>query len=442
VKTKRFFRSVFCASLAVNLSAIISSGASDGVHFQPPMISTSEIQQQRLHAVFAQMNPAADKRAAETAARAFLEHIRGTSPIAAEKLVSGRMDDEELEARFGVFLKDRPELSTHGKRGAETGSSRARVAELLKAETGIATSEAERLALADKFLFRLAQRSGMASESLRDGRMTDEELESRVAVFVADLKAEAMAAKTDPTAAAMEALIDSYLSANFGRDGERINEVSYRGTIEEGGVKREFTIFRKRPDKLRMHFVEEGLVLSVIGYDGKTGWRQAPGRPAELISPRDAAVLRTTARFDPPLVGYRERGAVVSRDSAVKTGEIVLRVRETDGTENFITIEEATMTEVANRSQTSTGGVEESRYRDYRKSGVLNVAYLQERWVDGTLRSTTRIEQVRVDPGILDAFFAPPVNESLGYMDYMGALIVIKNRATAQTAKSANSDKP
>lgn len=430
--------------LVVNLSAVCWCGAADGVYFPPAAIPAAEIQEQRLHAIFSRMNPAAGKIEAERAARAFIEHIRATSPIAAEKLTAGRMDDGELESRFRVFLKDRPELVAGGKRSETGGAPRARVAELLKREEGLANGEAERLALADKFISRLAERSGTASENLSAGRMTDDELASRVSVFIADLKAEAVAAKIDPAAAAIDALIDTYVAANFGRDGERVNEVSYRGTIEEGGVKREFTIFRKRPNKLRMHFVKDGLVASVLGYDGQTGWRQAPGKPAELISPGDAAVLRTMSRFDPPLVGYRERGAVVSRESSVRPGEVVLRVREKDGTESFITIEESTMNEVASRSRTAAGRVEEARYREHKKSGVLNIAYVQEQWTDGAIRSTTRIERVRAEPGLLDAFFSTPANESLGYMDYMGALIVIKNRTTAQASAgvSGNLTKP
>lgn len=382
-------------------------------------------------------NPSAQRSDAERAVREFIDYIRITSPIAAEKLATGQMEDEELESRFGVFLKDRPALS--GKFDGEAGvSPRTKVAELLKRDSAVASNDTERLALAERFLTRLTERSAMAGDSLRSGKMPAEELQSRVAVFISDLKAEAVAAKLDPSAVALEAVIDSFVRANFGRDGERVGAISYRGSLEENGAKREFVIFRKRPEKFRMHFVKDGLVVSVLGYDGGNAWRQAPGKAAQRIPAGEIATLHKVARFDPPLVDYRERGAQVKRDGKAESGPITLRIHEADGSELVSTIDPKTLSEVSTRMQRPGGGVEETRYKDHRKAGVLTVAHVQEQWVDGVLRSTTRIDQVRSEPGLLDSFFAQPENQNLGFMDYMGALVVIKERA-AQQAATVNS---
>jgi outer membrane lipoprotein-sorting protein len=274
--------------------------------------------------------------------------------------------------------------------------------------------------------------------------MPTEELQSRVTIFISDLKAEASTVSADPAAAALEAVIDAFIRTNFGREGERVGAISYQGSIEENGVKREFIIFRKRPEKIRMHFIKEGLVASVLGYDGKNAWRQAPGKEAVRVPAEELAALRKIARFDPPLVGVRERGAEIIREDKVGNGPITLRIRERDGAEFVSMIDPETLNELSTRSQGSGGSVEETRYMDHRKLGVLNVAHTQEQWLDGALRSTTHITDVRLEPGLLDSFFSPPEKQSLGFMDYMGALVVIKDRAAQQASAkpAASGDKP
>jgi outer membrane lipoprotein-sorting protein len=404
------------------------------VDLQPPISVTAvELQMQRLTALYAKKHPPGDDQAAQRAARAFLEHLRTSSPIAAEKLINGRMEDGELESRFDVYLRDRPELQGRVM-GIGVGSPRERVAELMKKEHTVANDEAGRFALAEKFIERLAERSSLANDTLRNGKMSDEELNSRVAIFLSDLKAEAVAVSVDPSVAALEALVDTFIKANFGREGERVDAIAYQGAIEENGVAREFVIFRKRPNKFRMHFVKEGLVASVLSYDGKTAWRQVPGKEAQRISDAETAGLREIARFDPPIVGIREREAHIFRDDKTSKSTVTLRIREKDGSEYISVIDTETLLEL---SQRRGGTAEETRYRDYRKLGALNVAHTQEQWVDGSLRSVTRIEDVRLQPGLLDSFFNLPEKQSLGFMDYMGALIVIKERSAQQTS-SAN----
>jgi len=391
--------------------------------------ASMQMQRQRLTQMFQGKLSDAHPGAAERAAREFIEHLRESSPIAFEKLATNQMDDEELNSRAEVYLRDHPELSGQSII-ASTETPRTRVADLLKGEPGIGSSDAERLANADRFIDRLKELSGAAHESLLSGRMTTEELQSRVKVFAADVRAEATVATVDPAAAAAVPIVDSFVKANFGRSTERADSVCYKGVITENGTKREFVIFKKRPRKIRIHIIENGLVIGVLGFDGTTAWRQAKGQPAIPVVGSDADAVVNSARFDDPLVDYRERGADVRLEGKAGSGPFLLHIRERDGVEMVAAVDPVKFSEVSLRTRRENGRWDEMKFSDYRKVGTLSFACVQEDWRDGALRSTTRITDVRLDPGLLDRFFAFPQESSLGFMEYMSALAIVEARAT------------
>jgi hypothetical protein len=153
---------------------------------------------------------------------------------------------------------------------------------------------------------------------------------------------------------------------------------------------------------------------------------------------RQADMLAASSRFDDPLVGYRERGAEARLQNRPANGPIQLHIRESDGTEMVADIDPTTYKETALRTRRSDGSWRELRLRDYRRVGPVNVAFLQEEWDAGGLRSTTRYTEVALDPGLLDRFFARPRAIAFDYMDFMGGLAIWEareKRAAAATAK-------
>ncbi|MFO1451544.1 MAG: hypothetical protein U1F61_25510 [Opitutaceae bacterium] len=368
-------------------------------------------------------------------ARQFITHLQTNTPMAAEKLLSGKMDREELEARLGVFLKDNPGQSG-GDVSSTKDSPRVRVAELLTREPKLASTNEERLALADQFIERLGERNRNARDTLMSGRMSAEELQSRLTVFITDLKAAPSAAPVDPAADALPAIIESYVRANFGSVRDRLSSISFRGVVEDRGRTREFVVFKKRPGKLRMHVLEDGVVTQILGHDGETAWMQASSQPAVLAFGTTATEIATMARFDPPLVGYRERGAEVHRVDKPGSGPVVIRVREKDGTEMVSTIDPKTLVEQSNLTESTVTGAVETRFSDYRKVGALNVPYRHEQWVKGVLRSTIRITDVVAEPGLLDSLFVRPTGKDLAFMDYMTALRQVQAQEKRRAANS------
>ncbi len=388
---------------------------------RPPSLAPAP--QRRLDLQFKRRFPGEPQATIERAEHAFLDHLRQSSSMAAEQLASGRIDDDDLSARIDVFLGDHPELT--GSVPSTAGGPRAQLMEALVRIPDLARSDSERQGLADRFIIWLGGLSGTARDNLLAGRMVPEELQSRVDVFAADVRAERSHVVTDPAVAAVPAIADAFEKANLGPVPERADSISCRGTVSEGEVTREFVLFKKRPGSIRIHIVQDSLVVGVLAYDGATAWRQVPGKPPSRIGGPEAETLMSTARFDDPLVGYRERGATGRLESTPGASTIRLSIRESGGEEVIETIEPRTYNLLSSGRRDTAGKWDETRFRDYHKFGPLNVAGTQEHWTDGVLRSTTRITDVRLDTGVLARIFTMPTNPKLDFMDYMGGLEVL-----------------
>ncbi len=427
---------------AVLLGAAATPGSAQAPGYDPASSARLQGQVQRLAAIIRGKLPESRASGADGAARQFLQRLQDASPLAAEKLLGNQMDDEELNSRVDVFLREHPEWS--GAAAAPSEPPRVRVAHALRDELGDGVSEAQRLEAADRFLSHLQALSGQAHDSLIAGTMADEELASRVKVFAADERAQASVKVTDPEVEAAAPVVEAFLNANFGHVNERPDSICYRGSIEEKGKKRDFIIFKKRPSKIRIHVIEGGEVVGVIAYDGTSVWRQSRGQPAIPVVGSDADAVIQSSRFDHPLVDYQERGTEVRLKGPVGgPGPLTLRIRERDGTEMESLLDPKTYRELALRTRREGDVWAETRYSDHRRVGPLYLPFVQEEWHDGALRSSTRISEVSLSPGLVDRFFTLPSETSFGFMEYMAALAVIDKRdAKPARAGGGKGDKP
>lgn len=411
------------------------------LHGQPPPASgIPEPQLKRLLRMAEGSSPGPSVETPEQSVEEFLAYLRRTSPIAAEKLSSGEMDESELESRLRVYLREKTALKPRpSAQPLQDVLSRVNDALSRMPESTALTSDKNMLST--RFLERLAERNRVAGESLANGSMSDQELESRLALFLTDYRAETEAAKIDPETASLPAIVDAFVSANFGRASDRPNSIAFEGSIQQGAFARKFAIFKKRPNKLRMHILDDGIVVAMLGFDGKRGWTQTAGEPAVAVIGKTEYELATLARFDSPLIGYTERGAQISRVKVSSADNVIVRVRESDGSESISTIDPKTMTEVAVILSSPGYDTDETRYGDHRKIGPLNFAFLQEQWVKGSVRATTRIATVTLDSGLLDGFFERPTSASkqFVFMDFMSGVRTLTARANSGAAASAGS---
>jgi len=375
--------------------------------------------------------PAASAAQIDAAERQFLDHLRASSTLAAQQLASGRIEEDDVASRIDVFLADHPEFN--GAPAAAAGS-RPQILEALRRYPDLAATDTDRQALADRFVVWIGNLSGSTRDALLAGRMSADELQSRIDVFAGDVRSERNRIVADPALAAVPAIAEAFEKANLGPVTERADSICCRGSITEGGSTRDFVMFKKRPASIRLNAVQGGLVVGVLAYDGTLAWRQTPGRAAVALAGAEAASLVASARFDDPLVGYRERGAVARLESAPGAAPLRVSIRETDGTAVTETFDATTYSELTQVRRTAEGREEETRFRDYKKIGPLNYASVQELWIDGALRSTTRLSDVRLDAGVLAKYFARPAGLRLDYMDYMGGLAALEKIARKNSA--------
>jgi uncharacterized tellurite resistance protein B-like protein len=403
------------------------SHAQQSISISLPNPTAEQLGQQELTQLLLKKLPKLQPEAIERIGREFQEHLHETSPIISENFTAGRMSEDDLASSLDIFIGDHPEYT-----GQASGLSKAdpvqRVAELLKDSPDLARTDSDRRSLADRFVEQLGNLSGTARNDLIAGRMSQDELQSRVSVFVADTRAEAAHVAADPAVEAVPPIVDAYIKANFGSASEQINSIIYRGFVEENSVKREFVMFKMRPRLLRIHVVDNGRVIGVMGFDGRTPWAESPGKLPIPVTGHEAEVLAATSRFDDPLVGYKERGARVRLLDRPSSGPIQLQILESDGTEMVASIDPVTSIEQSFRTRRSDGRWNEMRFRDYRREGSINVAHVTEEWTDGVLHSTTRYSEVRLDPGLVDRFFVRPSSLAFDYMDFMGGLAVLESR--------------
>lgn len=424
---------VGATSWPIGAQVVVNSGSTNALAPGP---------RQRLDLQFKRRLPNASQAIIERAEQAFMNHLHQSSSMAAEQLSAGSIDEDDLSARIDVFLGDHPELSSsHAAVSME--DPRAQITKALGRYPDLSRSDAERQALAGRFIIWLGGLSGTARDTLLAGRMPPDELQSRVDVFASDIRAERSLVASDPSVAAVPAIADSFEAANLGPVPERADSICCRGTESDGTLTREFVLIKKRPRSVRIHIIKDGLVVGVLAYDGVTAWQQVPGRPPTQVQGPEAEAITITARYDDPLVGYRERGAKARLESAPGVSPLRLSIREADGGEVVETIDPATYNELSIARRNSAGKWDETRFREYRKVGSLNVAGLQEHWIDGVLRSTTRISDVRLDTGVLAKIFSMPSSARLDFMDYMGGLEVLanvskKNGAGVQLPPGAN----
>jgi hypothetical protein len=354
--------------------------------------------------------------------------------MAADQLADGRMEEDDLSARIDVFLGDHPELT--GLQSAAPGGPRSQISEILKRDGDLAKTEAERQVLADRFVVWLGNLSSTARDSLLAGRMPLEELQSRLNVFAADIRAERNRVVSDPAVAAVPPIADAYEKANLGPVPERADSICFRATLTEGNTIRHYVLFKKRPNKVRMNIVDGDVVIGVLAFDGVTAWRQAPGRTPVVLQGADAESLMSVSRFDDPLVGYRDRGARARLESPPGASPIRLSIHEHDGSEVVETIDPVTYTELSIGWRRPNGQQVETRFGEYHKVGSLNLPSVQDELIDGVLHMETRITDVRLDAGVLDAVFNPPKSPANDFMDYMGGLAVIEKSLKANDSGS------
>ncbi len=219
-----------------------------------------------------------------------------------------------------------------------------------------------------------------------------------------------------PTAAE---LFEKFLAANGGRSNiQGLKTVFVRGKIAEAeGEPLDFKLYRKRPDKFRMHLTVPGGAIDAI-FDGKLGWNvQTPEGGAPSVQVLEGAMLeqmRLESGIDSPffnLSGYLDDVASVGIEEV--KGEPAIRLDIGPNVPSryaSIWISQTHYQEVkllmrSDAEDPDQGSGEETVLSDFIQVEGVWAARKMETFQRGELVKWIQIEDVRVNLGVFDSFF-------------------------------------
>lgn len=205
--------------------------------------------------------------------------------------------------------------------------------------------------------------------------------------------------------------------ANGGESAiEEVRSLRLHGTIERDGEVYDFTLVKKRPEKVRISVMWKQRSIET-GYDGETAWQKVEGPGGysveELTGPgRDSVIAQSD--FDGVLLGEPASGIERRLLGKERVDRVDCYVVEVD-TKNYTSrhyLDERTFREIKviriNRPGTEEETEVESRFEGYFKEGNLWLAGEITRYQDDKLIEKIEITDSQLNPGIFNVAFEMP----------------------------------
>lgn len=221
------------------------------------------------------------------------------------------------------------------------------------------------------------------------------------------------------TVPSLESILRRYYDAMGGLSSiNKIETLRIEGTVENDDTLLRMVIIKKRPDRVRLHFIAASTQI-VQGYDGTSAWWILPNRKWSQSEDMPAHIAKNFIRDAPiesALVRYKEKNIdLVSKGIVMLPGNIrtlLLTARYPDGDETDFYLDADAYVErkIVTRNLQPDGSVTEhiSIPSDYRRVNEVLVAYHVVNYVGNVKESTIKITNVRMNVGALDTLFQKP----------------------------------
>ncbi|MEM1204432.1 MAG: hypothetical protein AAGN66_14460 [Acidobacteriota bacterium] len=229
-------------------------------------------------------------------------------------------------------------------------------------------------------------------------------------------------------AAAEEMTLDQVVAKNMeargGEDAwEAIKSVKIVGQMAMGqGIEAPFTIYFKRPDKMRLEFQFQGMT-AVQAYDGSEGWQVMPmmgsTEPAAM-SEDELKRVRNQADFEGPLFNWAEKGhevELIGKEEVEGTEAYKLKIKTAEGDESFTFLDADHFLEFRQESSMTTPTGQELQtevtFGDYKEVGDIVMYHSVEmKPVGAPAGQVITFSSVEVNTGdVDDAMFTKPAAE-------------------------------
>jgi outer membrane lipoprotein-sorting protein len=230
----------------------------------------------------------------------------------------------------------------------------------------------------------------------------------------------ALAIAAAPLAAqTLDEVLDQHFAALGGRETiAAVQSAKLTGKQRFGPQEAPFTIYWKRPNKIRIEFTMQGLT-GIQAYDGATGWQVMPflgKNDPEAVTGDDLKGMEEQADLvEGPLFDWKAKGHTVEllgKESAEGTDSYKLKVTKKNGDVTYVFLDAESMLEIRSEGKRKRNDQEfefESSVGDYKEVGGLVFAHAVEQKPKGAPQGATfTIESVELGAAIDDALFAMP----------------------------------
>ncbi len=225
-----------------------------------------------------------------------------------------------------------------------------------------------------------------------------------------------------PALPAQELSVDEVLGRYYEAAGgvEKMKSIMTRkmtGRMQVGpGIEATFTMFGKRPSKMRMEFTVQGMT-GVQAFDGEVGWTISPFMGQTDPEPMPADLVRTIredADFDGPLIDYAAKGHAVEllgKEDVQGTDTYKLKLTLKDGQVTYYYLDSEYFLPIKTEARRTVQGMDinaETFMSDYKSVEGMMLPFSIEIAGQGPQVQSLSIESVEFNVDIDDQVFVMP----------------------------------
>jgi hypothetical protein len=216
----------------------------------------------------------------------------------------------------------------------------------------------------------------------------------------------------------VDELINKNIEAHGGVEKlKSINSIKMSGKMSmAGGMEAPFTFQKKRPDKIKIEFVIQGMT-GIQAYDGSTAWTLMPftgNKDPQRMPEEERKDIIEQADFDGPLVDYKAKGNVVEymgKEDVEGTEAHKLKLTLKNGNVRYLFLDPETGLEMKATAMIKREGVEasvDSFFGDYKEVNGIVFPFAIEQKIQGQPGPTFSVEKVDMDVDLADSLFVMP----------------------------------
>jgi len=232
----------------------------------------------------------------------------------------------------------------------------------------------------------------------------------------------AAAAVLPASAQTLDEVLDKHFAAVGGKEKlAAVKTAKMTGKQQFGPQEAPFTIYWKRPDKVRMEFTLQGMT-GIQAYDGTKGWMVMPfmGKTEpEAMTGDDLKQMQDQADMvEGPLLNWKEKGhqvELIGKETVEGTEVWKVKLTRKSGEASHVYFDAESMLQIKSEMKVKRGDQEmeiEGALGDYKEvDGIVLPFSIEQRPKGAPAGSMITIEAIVLNGEVDDALFAMPAKK-------------------------------